>query len=387
MRLKFLLLGLLLANSVLAKERKNAIQILQKTSDVLNNLKSISYKSYREINNFKDNYFSKNSGSSYFEFDDDADGKVARFQLRSADALQVFNGTEYFYLNEKEKSLELEKRTPKQLTSISLLYNSLTTLRLSLPMVISDTSIHKSITDTILDGKTYDMIKFGLNRKSMEYPMGFSHFDSEVIKFYKLIIDKKTAFPYIVYDGNSISKDLYHTKTIFTDINLSPVLPKETSWYYSSYAGYEHKKKATRKPMVTVNSLIQNWSLPQYVQNKVDTLSMAGVSGKIIIMEFWIKNCGYCMQAFPEIRELQKKYGDKIEILSINAYDKKEEIDFFYKREKPAYKMLYSGEKLAESLGIYSYPTTLILDGSGKVIYSSAGFDKVAIEQIIKTSI
>ena len=104
-------------------------------------------------------------------------------------------------------------------------------------------------------------------------------------------------------------------------------------------------------------------------------------------MEFWIKNCGYCMQAFPEIRELQKKYGDKIEILSINAYDKKEEIDFFYKREKPAYKMLYSGEKLAESLGIYSYPTTLILDGSGKVIYSSAGFDKVAIEQIIKTSI
>ena len=104
-------------------------------------------------------------------------------------------------------------------------------------------------------------------------------------------------------------------------------------------------------------------------------------------MEFWIKNCGYCMQAFPEIRELQKKYGDKIEILSINAYDKKEEIDFFYKREKPAYKMLYNGEKLAESLGIYAYPATLIIDGSGKVIYASSGFDKAAVEKIIKENI
>jgi thiol-disulfide isomerase/thioredoxin len=111
---------------------------------------------------------------------------------------------------------------------------------------------------------------------------------------------------------------------------------------------------------------------------------MVDFKGKMVMMEFWIKNCGYCMLAFPEIKELEAKYGKQIEILSINAYEKKEEIDFFYKREKPAYKMLYDGEKLAESLGIYAYPATLILDRNGKIIYSSSGFDKEDIEKIIK---
>lgn len=49
--------------------------------------------------------------------------------------------------------------------------------------------------------------------------------------------------------------------------------------------------------------------------------------------------------------------------------------------------MLYNGEKFAESLGIYSYPTTLIIDRNGKVIYSAAGFDRAAIEKIIKENI
>lgn len=387
MKHTLLLLALLSANIAWANKTNTANKVLQKTSDILNNLKSISYKSYREINNFKDNNFSKNSGSSYFEFNNSIEGKVARFRLQTSDALQVYNGTEYFYLNEKEKSMELDRKTPKQLNGISLLYNSIITIRLILPTIISDNEIAKSTKDTTIDGKIYDMVKFALNKKSIEYPIGFSSFDTEVIKFYKLIIDKKTALPFMIFDENSISKDQYYTKTIFTGIDLRPQEPQENSWYYSSYSGYEAKKKAIRKPMISTQSMLLNWELPIYGKKTNDTLKSSTVKGKIVMMEFWIKNCGYCMEAFPEIKELQEKYGNKIEILSINAYEKKEEIDFFYKREKPAYKMLYNGEKFSESLGIYAYPATIILDRNGKVIYAAGGFNKENIEKILKENI
>lgn len=384
MKLKLLFVLFMFAHVAFAEKINTANQVLQKTSKVLNQLKAISYKSYREINNYKENYFSKNSGSSYFEYDDAIEGKVARFQLRNDNALQIYNGTEYFVLNEKEKSIELERKAPKQLIGLSLLYNSLTTIRLTLPLIIGDNRIPKTIKDTLIDGKNYDLVTFDLHQKSIEYPMGFSSFDAEVTKYYKLIISKETALPYMIFDGNSISKDQYHTKTIFTEINLKPTALKENSWYYSSYPTYAPQKKITRKPMIAVNNPLPNWSLPRYGEKQNDTIKIADFKGKMVMMEFWIKNCGYCMQAFPEIKELQAKYGAQIEILSINAYEKKEEIDFFYKREKPTYKMLYNGEKLAESLGIYAYPSTIIIDGSGKVIYSSGGFNKESIEKIIK---
>ena len=367
-----------------AENVTTAENVISKTSETLNNLKSISYSSYREINNFKDNYFSKNSGNSYFEYDATVDGKVAKFQLQSEKSLQVYNGTEYFFLDDADKTVELEKRTTKQLGNISLLYNSITTIRIFLPLLLKDQSIPKSLKDTVIEGKHYDLIQFALNKKTMEFPSGFTSFDSEVIKYYKLIIDKTTALPFMVFDGNSISKDQYYTKTIFTNINVNPKSPAEDSWYYSSYKGYEPKKKDIQKPMITVGSFLQNWSLPKYDPKKSDTMKSTDLNGKIVLMEFWIKNCGYCMLAFPEIKELQEKYGKKIEIISINAYEKKSEIDFFYNREKPKYQMLYNGEKFANSLGIYAYPASIILDKDGKVIYTSRGFDKEKVEQLLK---
>lgn len=377
---------ILLCTALLASAESvtTAENVISKTSERLNNLKSISYNSYREINNFKDNYFAKNSGSSYFEYDAALDGKVAKFQLRNEKSLQIYNGTEYFFLDSVDKTVELEKRTAKQLGSISLLYNSITTIRIVLPLLLKDQSIPKSLKDTVIGSKSYHLVQFALNKKSMEFPSGFTSFDSEVIKYYKLIIDKDTALPYMIFDGNSISKDQYYTKTIFTNINITPSPPAESTWYYSSYAGYEPKKKVVQKPMIAVGSFLQNWSLPKYDQKKSDILKSTDLNGKIVLMEFWIKNCGYCMLAFPEIKELQAKYGPKIEIVSINAYDKKAEIDFFYNREKPKYQMLYNGEKFANDLGIYAYPASIILDKGGKVIYTSRGFDKEKIEQFIK---
>jgi len=375
---------LILTLSAKADDSTKALSVIKKTSETLNSLQSISYNSSREINNFKDNYFAKNSGHSYFKYDAAVQGQVAQFQLQNEKSLQVYNGTEYFFLDQTDKSIELEKRTAKELGNISLLYNSITTLRIVLPLLLEDATIPKTLKDTIIYNQSYHLVEFALHKKSMEFPNGFNDFDSEVIKYYKLVINKATNLPLMIFDGNSISKDQYYTKTVFTDIKSNPQSPAADSWYYSSYKGYEPKKKGTQKPMITVGSFIQNWALSKYDPKKIDTVKSSDLNGKVVLMEFWIKNCGYCMLAFPEIKELQEKYGNKFEIISINAYEKKEEIDFFYKREKPKYKMLYDGEKFANGLGIYSYPASILLDKNGKVLYSCSGFNKEKIEQLLK---
>ncbi len=387
--MKYKITALMVFNAMITwgQQPLTATDVISRTSSTLNQLKSISYNSYREINNFKDDYFSKNSGQCYFEYDASAVGKVGRFQLQSDNSLQVYNGTEYFALDHTNKTIALEKRNIKQMGSISLLYNSITTIRIVLPLLLKDQTIPKSLKDTLIEGKTYHLVKFALHKKTMEFPSGFDSFDSEVTKYYKLIIDKATALPFMIFDGNSISKDQYYTQTIFTHISTNPKAPTENSWYYSSYNNYIPPKQENRKPMIGVGSTLTQWSLPQYQPKTEGVIRSTDLKGKMVLMEFWIKNCGYCMLAFPEVKALQEKYGQKIEILSINAYEKQSEIDFFYQREKPKYKMLYSGEKLANDLGIYAYPATILLDQHGKVIYTSRGFDKHAVEQMIKNNL
>jgi thioredoxin-related protein len=68
----------------------------------------------------------------------------------------------------------------------------------------------------------------------------------------------------------------------------------------------------------------------------------------------------------------------------VNAYDDKGEISFFYKREKPAYRMLYNGEKLANQLGVYGYPAVIITDEQGKVIYAQMGFNEKEVTKVLE---
>ena len=50
--------------------------------------------------------------------------------------------------------------------------------------------------------------------------------------------------------------------------------------------------------------------------------------------------------------------------------------------------MVYRGEQLASNYGVSAYPTIIIADKTGKVIYAGRnGFNKEEIEKIIKENL
>jgi len=385
--MRYLLLAAALMLSVFNSVEGNAQdadKIFKQMAEVLDKLPSLQYDSYREINNYKDNYFAKNNGTSYLDFDSQAESKALRFQLRSERSLQVYNGTEFFQLDESDKTYDFGKKNLRSLGNLSLLYNSIATLRISLPLIAEDAGIPKSVRDTSIEGRAYYLLKFELYKKTLAFPDGFSGLDAEVTRYYDLVVDKRTLLPYIIIDRNSIMKDQYYTKTIFTNVEPMPKKPSPASWFFSYYTGYSPRQELKRNPLVKVGTSLPAWVLPVYKGDTADSIDYAAFKGRKVVMEFWIKNCGYCMAAFPEMKTLQEKYGKQVDILAVNAYDDREEIAFFYKRDKPGYSMLYNGEKLATSLGIYAFPVVVVLDETGKVIYSHEGFNKEQIEKILE---
>jgi thiol-disulfide isomerase/thioredoxin len=357
----------------------------------LASLKSISYTYKREINNSKNNYYDTLTGKCYLLFNYEDKQTVSQFRMESKDRILIYNGTEYFGLSKASKTYSLtEQASQKSFSNHSFFHNSLQTLRYSARQITSNDSILKHQRDTLIGGKTYKLVQLDMFKKSLSYAANYMQFTKDVTIYYKVIIDPATWLPYQVLESNNIDKDGYGTKTVFTDINTNPVKPDEYSWFYSTYQSeYKPEKKEVYDPLIAAGATMPfDWSLPEYTVKESPVFQSDGIRGKLILLDFWIKNCGPCMESFPVLKQLQAKYGgDKFQLVSINAYDKKQEIDFFYKREKPNYKMLYNGAAFAKSLGIYGYPTVVLIDAMGKVLYSHSGFDHAMIESLIKANL
>lgn len=380
-----LLSTILLLQGTAVASRSEAIRILSKTAQKLADQKATRYHQYREVSDSEVNYFASNAGDCYYEFDAaGSNSLLARFQLQSKDMVQVYNGTEYFQLHETTKTYKVQKRKSLDaFQNLALLYNSIPTLRKALPTVVQDNTIPKTVRDTLIAGKPYYLVSFSLQNKRLDFPDGFSDFSIAITTFYNLVIDRHTFLPYMVLDSNSKS-GTYFTKTVFTQLDITPAAPDALTWFYSSYKDYTLQSEAEPKPLVKLGAMLPEWSLAQYTGNKPMEVRSSELKGKVVLLEFWIKNCGYCVASFPHLKALQARYGQEgLQVLAVNTYDRLEDVAFFYDREKPNYRMLYNGEAFAKSLGAVYYPTVILLDRAGKVVYAGS-FDKREVEEAIK---
>lgn len=62
--------------------------------------------------------------------------------------------------------------------------------------------------------------------------------------------------------------------------------------------------------------------------------SLSSLRKELILLDFWSFTCTSCIMAFPKMEALQKKFGDRIQVLLVNKNTLKETEDFFKKRHK-----------------------------------------------------
>jgi thiol-disulfide isomerase/thioredoxin len=365
----------------------HAQSTLQKMADSLTRLQTVSYHIHTEINNSKDNYHGDVTGDCFFTFRKDDIRRVASFRLQSDWGALIYNGHDLFTLHEKDSTYAIKNEPEdKDFSHLSLFYHSLPALRNMLPAIERDDSIAKTEGDTLIANRPYKTIRLSMHRQSLEYGDSHQPFTKDVTLFYTLVIDPASYLPYQIIERNNIDGDAYVAITRLTDINSRPALPAEWSWSLPAIQQKYHLAGVPAvTPLIATGTSLPDWVLPACGEHADTSIRSSELRGRLLVLDFWIKNCGPCMESWPHLQALQKKYGGaSVRLLSINAEDSRKDVAFFFMREHPAYQMLYSGKALATQLGVPAYPTVIIVDGNGKVLYSGVGFDQEAIERIIQ---
>ena len=344
-----------------------ADHVLKRMADKLNTIKTLRYQYNREISYPSENYKASTSASIFIDFSSKDTLLGFRYQVSDGGYSNIFNGTEQFDLNEKDKTIRLQQQpSARSFRSISYFYNSILTLKRIIPDVLSD----ETITKELREEDEYYIVLLSLNKRIFNYLEGFSTITAERVIHYNIFIDKTTLLPRRVIQTNNVNDDLVQTD--FSDIETNAPNPPETSWYYSTYAKeYKPKEEKALQP-IAVNTMAPDFTLP----GLQDSVSLSALKGKVVLLEFWIRNCGYCIAAVPTLNNYPN-------VFAINVHDTPEDIALFAKNNKAAYKMLYNGKKVAEQYGIDAYPMVVIVGKAGKVVYVGS-VDKTAIDAVLK---
>jgi thiol-disulfide isomerase/thioredoxin len=93
--------------------------------------------------------------------------------------------------------------------------------------------------------------------------------------------------------------------------------------------------------------------------------ALANYRGKVVLLDFWYRGCGWCILAMPQLRELAEHYRDRpVVLLGMNTDSKVEDAKFVVEKLKLETPNL-KAEGLPERFKVHGFPTMILIDQEG----------------------
>ena len=116
-----------------------------------------------------------------------------------------------------------------------------------------------------------------------------------------------------------------------------------------------------------------NFTLKDYEGNEV---ALADFEGKNIIVNSWAVWCPFCVKELNDFAELKRELGDKIDIIAIDRVESLEKqksyTDDLGVTDDLVF-LLDPDDSFYRSIGGFSMPETLFIDGEGNILLHKRG--------------
>jgi thiol-disulfide isomerase/thioredoxin len=145
---------------------------------------------------------------------------------------------------------------------------------------------------------------------------------------------------------------------------------------YAKYSIEQAKRLAE-----VLNKPAPDWSAKDLNDHPVSAQSLRG---KVVVMDFWYRGCGWCMYAMPEVKRLANDFKDKgVVVLGMNTDENLDDARVVIKELALDYPQVQAAG-LPEKFGVQGFPTLIIIDQQGNVKDVHVGYSPDLYETVSK---
>lgn len=113
--------------------------------------------------------------------------------------------------------------------------------------------------------------------------------------------------------------------------------------------------------------------------------SLMGYRGKVVILDFWYRGCGWCIRAMPQMKELADDFkGQPVAVLGMNTDRDEKDAKFVVDEMALNYPVL-KAQGVPEKYHVRGFPTLVIIDQEGKVADVHVGYSATLRQEVGKT--
>jgi peroxiredoxin len=114
--------------------------------------------------------------------------------------------------------------------------------------------------------------------------------------------------------------------------------------------------------------------------------SLKDYRGKVVILDFWYRSCGWCMRAMPQVKELAAEFrGQPVVMLGISTDRDAADARFVADKLKLDWTILRTDWDLPKKYGVDGYPTLVIIDPEGRIRDLHKGYTPSLQKEVSQT--